>query len=193
MANQTVTDLETKLDKLFVKDAPKFPEGGKKALVQWAPLLSLVVGVLTLLGAWNLWHWAHVASRSLNYVQTLCGSYALSGGPDCNYLAPSRFSLWLWLGVVFLLAEGILYLAAYTGLRDHKKQGWNYLFYGALVNALYAVISLFTDYDKVGHFLGALVGSAIGFYLLFQIREYYLGKKPVAGPDHKDPTPPADK
>jgi uncharacterized membrane protein YccC len=92
-----------------------------------------------------------------------------------------------------LAAQAALYIAAFSGLNERAKRGWDLLFYGALLNIAYAVVSLFTDYDKVGHFLGALVGSAIGFYLLFQIREFYLGKKtPVDTPkvektdDHKE-------
>jgi uncharacterized membrane protein HdeD (DUF308 family) len=93
--------------------------------------------------------------------------------------------LWLWAGVVLIGVEGLLYLLAFPGLRDHKKQGWNYLFYGALLNLAYAVVSLFTNYNSVGNFLGALIGSAIGFYLLFQVRSAYVGAQShVSGEPH---------
>jgi hypothetical protein len=184
----TVTDdLEQKLNEVFVKKAPALPEGGKKALVQWAPIISLIVGVLTLLSAWSLWHWAHNASDLVNYANSLCNAFGANS--SCDGVNASRFTLWLWLGVIFLLAEGVLYLLAYPGLRDRKKQGWNYLYYGALLNVAYAIVSLFTDYDKVGHFIGALIGSAVSFYILFQIRAAYAGvvtahkgsrQKPVA-------------
>lgn len=176
MADKT-NGLETKLNDIFVKNAPKLPDGGKKALVEWAPIISLVVGVLTLLSAWSLWHWARLASNaSTYYIGQICSVY------HCGTPPVSRFSVWLWLGVVSLAAEGLLYVFAYSGLKEYKKQGWDYLYYGALLNVAYAVVSLFASYDIVGHFVGALIGSAIGFYLLFQIRESYLGskKKPVA-------------
>ncbi len=177
----TTNGLEDKLNELFVKNAPKLPDGGKKALVAWAPILSLIVGILTLLSAWSLWHWARATEGLVNYANTVCSAYA---GYSCG--APmSRYSVWLWLGVLFLAAEGLLYVFAYSGLKDHKKPGWNYLYYGALLNVAYGVVSLFTSYDAAGHFVGALIGSAIGFYLLFQIRSVYLdGKKPV------EPVPP---
>jgi len=166
-----LTDLETRLDKLFGKGAPQLPKNGKDMLVQWTPIVSAVIGVLSLWAAWNLWHWAHVAERVLGGI---CNAYTVSG---CGSYVTSRFSLWLWAGVVLLGVEGVLYLMAYPGLQARKKAGWNYLFYGALLNLAYAVISLFAGYNATSNFVGALVGSAIGLYFLFQIRSAYTGDK----------------
>jgi len=149
-------------------------------MVSWAPIVSLLVGILALLDAWSVWHWADEVSTLGSYVNPLCSTYA--AGYQCG--VTSRFSTWLWLSVIFLAIEGILYIVAYPGLRDRKKVGWNYIYYGALLNVAYAIVSLFTSYDVVSSFAGAVIGSAIAFYLLFQIREAYLGTK------HSAPTPP---
>ncbi|HUB93053.1 MAG TPA: hypothetical protein VMB52_00975 [Verrucomicrobiae bacterium] len=169
----TTNRLETTLNDIFVKSAPELPDGGRKFLVACAPVISLVIGILTLLSAWSLWHWARLADSVVSYANTVCNTY---GGYVCE-TPVSRFTIWLWLGVVFLAAEGLLYLFAYSGLKDHKKKGWNYLYYGALLNLIYAIVSLFTSYDIIGHFIGAFIGSAVGFYLLFQIRDSYIKSK----------------
>lgn len=180
----TLSKLESKMDELFVKNAPKLPDGGKKFLAQWLPIISLVVGVLSLWTAYTLWHWAHIAEGASRYVNDLCNAYSVAA---CgNAAAASRFSLWLWAGIVLIGVEGVLYLLAYPALSKHKKQGWNYLFYGALLNLAYAVVSLFTSYNSVGNFIGALIGSAIGFYLLFQVRSAYNGAKTPSGGAPKD-------
>jgi len=180
--NNTLGNIETKLDELLVRNAPALPPGFKKALVAWAPLLSLIVGVLTLASAWRLWHWARAAH---SVVADLCNAYSVSG---CgNAVAGTRYSVWLWLSVLFLAIQGLLYLLAYSGLRDRKKDGWDYVFYAALISVAYAVASLFTGYG-VANVVGSLIGSVIGFYLLFQIREAYLGKKRVTPGD-----PPKDE
>lgn len=172
-----LNNIETKLDDVFVHSAPALPDGGKKAIVSFLPIVSLVVGAFSLLSAWNLWHWAHLAD---NVLGGLCNAYSVSG---CSaYGAPSRFTVWLWLGIILIGVEGLLYLLAYPGLRDRKKEGWNYLFYGALLNVVYALVSLFTGYNAATNFLGALIGSAIGFYFLFQIRASYTSKKAVSAP-----------
>ena len=181
-----VSDLETKMSEVFLDKAPKMPAGGVKAITEWAPWIALVVGVLSLWSAWVLWHWAHWADSALNgalnYAHDLCkSSYDINATGYCASVnRASRLSFWVWLSLIVLAVEGVLYLLAYPGLKDRKKQGWNYLFYGALVNVAYAVFSLFTDYSGGGHFVGGLIGSAVGFWVLFQIRSAYTGKKPAA-------------
>ena len=172
--------LETKLDALLVRNAPALPDGGKKFIVNWAPLASLVLGALSLLGAWSMWHWASVVDNGL---KGICNAYSVSG---CGSYVTSRYTFWLWLGLAVLAVEGVLYLMAYSGLRDRKKAGWNYLFYGALLSLGYVVVSFFADY-VAGGMLGSLVGSVIGFYLLFQVRSAYTGDKraSTSKPDSK--------
>jgi hypothetical protein len=174
MAN--VSNLETKMADLFKN--PKMPAGGVKAITEWAPWLALIFGVLSVLGALSLWRWAHAVDKIGDYASSICNAYAVDAGA-CASTTGSRLSVWIWLGIIVLAIEGVLYLLAYPGLKARSKQGWNYLFYGALVNIVYAVVSLFTDYSAGGHFISALIGSAIGLWILFQIRGVYSGVKPV--------------
>lgn len=168
-----VDKLESTLSELFEKKAPKLPAKGKKALVQYAPWASLIIGILSLWAAWTLWQWAHIANSFIDYANAICNTY---GAYNCT-IPTDRLSLWVWLGLAVLAAEGILYLLAFPGLRAHKKSGWNYLYWGALVNVLYAVVSLFTDYNGTSNFVFALLGSAIGLWLLFQVRSSYTGER----------------
>lgn len=175
MAKSNISGLETKMNEVFVGKAPTLPAGGKKFLVDVAPWLSLIGGVLSLLVGLSLWRWAHVAT---DYVNSLCNAYAISAGA-CDNSSTSRLSLLVWLAIIVLIIEGVLYLLAFPGLRDRKKQGWNYLFYAGLVNVVYVIVSLFTDYSASGGFIGSLLGSLVGFWLLFQVRSAYTGHKAV--------------
>jgi len=173
-----IDQLEVKLNDVFGKQAPQLPENGKKMLVEWAPWISLIVGLFSLWGAWVLLQWAQVATNAADYLNTLCnGAYASLYSAGCSAADVSRFSLWVWLGLAVLVAEAVLYILAFSGLRDHKKAGWNFLYWGALLNIVYAVVNLFTNYNGVTNFVGALIGSAIGLWLLFQIRGHYTGAK----------------
>lgn len=160
--------LEKSLDDLFVKQAPALPAGGKKALVQYLPWINLILGLIALYTAYVLWHWAHFANSLINYANSLSAAY---GGPT---VATNRLSVGIWLGIVVLAIEALLYIAAFPGTRDRKKVGWNLMFYALLVNIVYGVLVLFTDYGSVGNLVGAVIGSAIGLYLLFQIRSSYI-------------------
>jgi hypothetical protein len=178
MADKT-NGLEAWLNDTFVKSTPRLSNRTKKALTEWAPIVSFAVGILTLLEAWSLWRWAEMAENTGSfYSGTMCAAYS---GYACPMIpAPeSHFSAWLWLSVIFLSIEGLLYVFAYPKLMNRKKEGWDYLYYGMIINTAYAVVSLFASYDSLSHFVGALLGSAVGLYILFQIRESYLGSKRV--------------
>lgn len=172
MAASKGQQLETKLNDVFGKRAPQLPANGKKALVEWAPWVALVAGIVSLWAAYALWGWAHVASGLLDYANSLCTAY---GGSNCN-TAVDNMTLWVWLALAVLVVEGALYLLAFPGLHSRKKAGWNYLYWGALVNLVYAVISLFTTYG-LSSFIGSLIASAVGLWLLFQVRGMYTGER----------------
>lgn len=161
--------LEKSLDDLFVKKAPALPTGGKKFLVEYLPWINLILGVIALYTAWVLWHWAHFANSLINYANTWSAAY---GGP---VVSANRMTIGIWLGIAVLAVEGLLYIAAFPGTRDRKKSGWNLLLYALLLNIVYGVVVLFTDYGSVGNLIGTVIGSAIGLYFLFQIRGSYSG------------------
>lgn len=157
--------LETKLDTIFEKNAPKLPSNARKTIADWAPWVALVVGVLSLLSAYWLWQAANAVNAYVNLANQISAAY---GGVATT----NNMNLWVWLALLVLLAEGLLYLLAFPGLKARKKSGWNYLYWGALVNVAYAVVSLFTI-NGAGGFIGGLIGSAIGLWILFQIRREY--------------------
>lgn len=174
----SISELEKSLGDLY-KGAPKLPTGFKKGLVQWLPWLSLIAGAIGLWSAWVIWTWARAADDLVDLANRLSVTY---GG---GQVVSNRWSLMLWIGVIVLLVEAVIYLLAFPGLRDRKKAGWNYLFYGALLNVAYGVVVMFTSYGGVGNLIASIIGTAIGFYFLYQIREYYAGAK-AAVPAKKD-------
>lgn len=163
--------LETKLADLFVEKAPPLPREGKKTLVQYLPWINLALGLLALYSVYIIWHWAHVANTLINYANNLSAAY---GGPP---VAANRLSFGIWLGLIILAVEAVLYLAAFPGARDRQKSGWNFMFYALLVNIVYGVVIAFTSYGGFGNLFVTVIGSGVGLYLLFQIRSSYSHKK----------------
>ncbi len=169
--------LENGLDEVFVKKSPvQLPENFKKAIVDLLPWIVLVFSGLMLLSAWRLWDWAN----TVNQLADLANNFSRAlGGEDV--VSKTRLTAGVWVALAALVAEALLYLAAFFGgLRERKKSGWNYLFYAALVNIIYGITLLFTDYNNAGGFVGSLIGSVIGLYFLFQIRSYYAGGRSTA-------------
>jgi hypothetical protein len=163
----TLSSVEKNLQAIFVDKLPPLPSNGKKFLVKNLPYISAVVGALTLLAAWELWRWAHIANDLIHYANEMSRMY---GGEQ---VATTRMNATIWLALIVLLIEAVLYLMAFQPTKDRKKAGWNLLFYAALVNVVYGIISIFTDYNGFGSFLGTVIATGAGLYLLFQIRESY--------------------
>lgn len=169
--------LEEKMQKYLVKEAPfQIPENGKKAIAKWAPWISLVIGILSLLSALSLWNLAHRADRLLDYANDFSRAYGLD--------APNKdISVFVYIAIIFILAQGILLIVAFKGLQDRKKStGWDLLLYSTIASFLYSIVSLFLDeYRGFGSFLFGLLGTLIGLYILAQISNQYKSTKaPVA-------------
>ena len=79
-------------------------------------------------------------------------------------------SLGLTLHLLIALISSILFLMAYKGLAARSKSGWNFAFYSEVVGVLGTIVGMVTMY---GMNLGGLVGAIIGFYILFEVRDYY--------------------
>ena len=158
-----VKQLETNLEGLF-KSAPPLPENAKKTLVDVWPWIALVFGILQLLVAFGLWGIVTTAERVVNTYASIYSGQTLLSATDKTII---------FLAIAVLVVDAVILLKAYPELKKHTRKGWDLLFLGTLVNVVYAVVSLFINQRGLGSFLFSLLGSAIGFYLLFQVRSRY--------------------
>ena len=165
-----VKQLEKTLNDFFTKSTPALPKGGKEFIVRIAPWLTLIVGILSLLSTWTIYRWASTTNALTDYANELSRAYGGTG------VVAERWTLTLYLALALLLVTGIIYLMAFSPLRNFSKKGWDLLFYALLINVVYGVVVAFTTYGSFGNLIGSLIGSAIGAYFLFQIRDYYVGK-----------------
>lgn len=168
--------LEEQLNEVFVKKAPwQLPENAKKVIVDILPWLNLVFGVLTLLSAFWLYQAATVVDKWVNWANDVSRAYGGSATVNTNHL-----TVMVWLGIIVLAIEGVLWIAAFPGVKDKKKKGWNLLFIALLVNIVYGFLALFINvgsYSGISGFIGYAISTVIGLYLLFQIRSAFLPKK----------------
>lgn len=161
--------IENKLDDMLVKNAPyKLPENFKKGLVTAMPWLALLGGILSLLGAWSVYQIVSWASSWMGVANELGAAYGYYTGYS------TAFGPLLWLSLLLLVVEAVVSFMAFGPLKEHKKRGWDLMFWLALLNVAYAVIYLIAA-PNIMQFLFSLLGSVIGLYLLFQIRSYYSG------------------
>jgi hypothetical protein len=160
--------LEMTLDEALNKKAPfKMPASGRKSLAGAMWWLALIGGVLQLWLAWSFWHLGHYVDRLVDYANSLSSYYGT--GVVTNHLG-----LFYYITLVVVLISAVLLLLAAPSLKAMRKAGWDLLFYAALVNVVYGVVRMLTDYGGLGSLLGALIGSLVGAYFLFQVREYFV-------------------
>jgi hypothetical protein len=163
-------ELENKLAELY-KGAPDLPKKAKDAIVEYWPYVVLVLGVLQLLAALALWRLADATERLADFGNALSAYY---GGQAVSISAFDKTMI--YAGVGLLVVEAVIMLMAVSPLLKRQRKGWELLFLVSLLQVVYAVVLIFVDGRGVGGFIGSLIGAAIGFYFLFQIRDYYKGK-----------------
>ena len=159
---EAVKNIDKNLEKSF-KDLPHLPESTREGLAKIWPWLALIGGILQLLAGLALYRLANYANNLNDLVNSLYVTTAKVG--------PSSFDKTvIYVGVAVLVVEAILLLMAFPKLQKRERAGWNLLFLGALINVVYSVLQIFT-YDRgFGSFVGGLIGSAVGFYLLYEIK-----------------------
>lgn len=165
-----VKDLETNLAKIF-KDLPHLPESSREGLAKVWPWLALIGGILQLLVAWGLWG----LTRVVDYYSDLANSLSVYYTGRAAGLS-SGDKMVIYLGILLLVVDAVILLMAFPKLQKRERGGWDLLFLGALLNLVYAVVTIFIDARGVSSFIGSLVGSALGFYLLFEVQSKFSKK-----------------
>jgi predicted neutral ceramidase superfamily lipid hydrolase len=173
----TINYLEKSLNEIFVGSGPALNPKTKKLIVKYLPWISLFLGLLTLLTAYNIWKWAHIVNVYASYTNSLSQLY---GGPIAS---TNHMSIIICLSILILIIEATMFIAAFSATSAHKKVGWSLLLYVLLVNLAYGLVITFTEYGGFSSLLLSIVGSSIGLYFLFQIRKEYMSNikksKPV--------------
>jgi hypothetical protein len=130
--------------------APALPKNATDALVSIAPWLALIFGVLAIL--------AGVGGLGI----------FTAFSPFAYMYAGVGYTAFLLVASVIGIAEGALMVLAFMPLKKRAIRGWNLLVWGEGLAIISSVVSL-----RVGDVVWAIVGAAIAFYVLFQVKSYY--------------------
>lgn len=158
--------VENQLAGVF-KGFPQLPDSTKEGLAKFWPWLALIGGILQLLAAVVLFRVITYYERLADLTNSLSVYYGVQSG------LTSLDKTLIYVGVAMLVVDAVLLLMAFPHLQKRNRKGWDLLFLAAVINLLYSVVQIFTYGRGVGSFIFGLIGSAIGFYLLFQVREKF--------------------
>jgi uncharacterized membrane protein len=161
--------LEEYLEPYFAR-LPQLSKDTRRLLADVWPWLTLFVGVMQVLSAWWLFQWAQKIDMYTDVVKNLSTSYGIPA-------SKTGVTFFAWVAVGMLLINGVILLIAFPKLLKKQLGGWRLLFLVVVINLAYGLVATFIDgRGGIVNFLGAVLGSAIATYLLFQISEHYGGK-----------------
>lgn len=147
---------------VYEKISIKLPTTVREWIVAYGPWVAVAGGVLVVLFV----------------VPTFLLSLSITAS-TATYLAaygatPAVAGPMYYLSLLVLAIQLVIMCMAIPMLLKRKRQGWLLMFYSSVVSLVYTVLNTFSyGYFGFGTLLGGLVGAAIGFYVLFQIRSYY--------------------
>ena len=131
-----------------LKDAPHIPEGGRKVVVDFAPWIALVFGVLGI-----------VSMLSVAGLSVFATLFTLG------------MALPMFVSIILGLVSSVLLLMSFNGLKERTKKGWNFVFYSQVVSIASGIASVL--FGHLNGLVGLAVGTVIGFWILFEVRSHY--------------------
>lgn len=152
------------------KSLPKLPAGLTKWLADYGWLLVLIGVALSILALIALVPAALVVFG----FSTAIGVGSGIAGYGFNPLVSSLAWLNVLLSIANLLVVVALEAMAIAPLKDKKHRGWQLIFIASLVSLVVSIVSSLIT-QEFSSLVLSLVWSAIGFYVLFQIRPHFMG------------------
>ena len=129
---------------------PDLPKSANDFLVAIAPWLALIFGILAIL--------AGIGGLGL----------FTAFSPLAYMYAGAGYTTFLLVASVIGIVEGVLMVLAFMPLKARKVRGWTLLVWSEALVIVSSAVTL-----RVGDVVGALIGAAIAFYILFQVEPYY--------------------
>lgn len=149
-SRQQFDSFMSKMDKIFteylVKKAPVLPSKVREVLVKIMPYL-VIVGLI----------FSIPAILAIFSINAFIAPVSLFAG--------LRFGFGHYFNLVFLAATVVIEIMALPGLFANKASAWKLVYYAALINAVYNLLSF-----NLG---GLIIGTLLSLYFLYQIKSYY--------------------
>lgn len=152
--NKQIKDLAKKGESLL-EDLPHLPKDWVKNIVKILPYLLLIGGIFSLVsGFQDLFAFGRNRAWIMHWMQI-----------DRTYY---------YVRAIFSILMAVLYLMAYKIIKNKEYEGWLLLFWAVILTLLEAIVLLIIG---GGSLVASVVGAAIGFYLIYEIRPEFIAKE----------------
>jgi len=143
-----------KLEKYF-KNLPHLPKDFKELLVSAAPWFAIIGAVLSAIGVF----------QSLN--SAFRTSYWL------EVAGMSSFRGYFIVIAIYQAVSAVLLYYAYKPLKARKLLGWVYMFWLMIFGLVITAVGLVFNASSL---VWTVIGTAIGFYVLYELKPFYSKK-----------------
>jgi len=168
---ELVTKLEKQISK-WLKNVPHLPTNAQKWLadnIWWIAVVGAIVAGIAFL-------------FSLGALFSAIALLGAVGNPVYRYYITQGVTAWSLVtaivGLVFLAVQALILGLAVNPLKAKQHKGWRILFIAWLVSVVAVVIDAVLTLSPISFIFSLIfgaVGIAIGAYLIFEIRERFIG------------------
>jgi hypothetical protein len=151
-----MNDLILKLDSIFGKKAPQLPPKLKEFIVKFGPYVLIISLIFVLIGLLGL---------LFAFIPMMLGASVVVGAAASSSFYGTMTKV--LVSFAFTIVASVMELVALPGLFKRTSKAWNLIFYATLVSLLGSLVTF--------NFIGFIISGLISFYILFQIRPYYMG------------------
>lgn len=154
MDSTMLDGVEKKLQEWY-KSVPNLPKNVNTWIAKYAWVFVLAGAILMSFAAFGL-------LAALGILSTTSSIY---GGVSYGFFG--------WVALVALVVYVAFSFKAVSPLKAQKADGWKLLFYLEFFYMLFGFLQWLAWPAAIGNLFGTLLGAVIGFYFLFQIKEYF--------------------
>lgn len=168
---ESLHKLETTIADWY-KNVPHLPKNVSKWIAEnvwWIVLIAVILGVFGLFTGFVAIAGLSALTASYGAANPYYGAAMMQANVGASLAAA-------WVALAGLAVSTVVMALAISPLKDQKKKGWDLLFLSDVVYFVIAVIGAVVSFQFFG-IISPIIGAAISFYFLFEIRSHFLGHK----------------
>lgn len=173
---ETINKLELTIASWY-KGLPHLPEGARRWIannIWWITLVGVILSLMVIIPAFGAILFSTAIITAYGETQAYYGAAFIPAV----------------IGLIIFVIDLVLSIIAISPLKAHLKRGWSLLFMTMLLGLVSGILTLFAN-QNFGSFISGLIGTAIGGYFLFEIRDHFslTGAKVQTKPVTTAPAP----
>lgn len=156
---------------------PHLPKNVQKWIGENIWWIVLIIFILSVLSIFSLIAGIAALATLSGATYGAYGAYAAQANAGMALTAA-------WVALAGMIVTTVILGLAISPLKAGKKKGWDLIFLSDLAYLVITVAGMLVSFN-FGGIIGTVIGTAIGFYFLFEIRGHYLPHSAKAHVDHK--------